>query len=73
MYYYPFAVNLDRCTGSCNTLNNLPNYVCVLNKTEDLYLSVFNIIAGINDSKTLAKHISCKCKFNFNGIKSLME
>ena len=21
--YYHFAVNLDRCVGSCNTLNNL--------------------------------------------------
>ena len=32
---YPFAVNLDRCVGSCNTLNDLPNKVCVSNKTED--------------------------------------
>ena len=31
--YYPFAVNLDRCTGSCNTLNNLSNRVFVSNKT----------------------------------------
>ena len=22
---YPFAVNLDRCVGSCNTLNDLSN------------------------------------------------
>ena len=34
--YYPFAVKLDRCVGSCNTLNELPNKVCVPNKTEDL-------------------------------------
>ena len=24
-HYYPFAVKLDRCVGSCNTLNDLPN------------------------------------------------
>ena len=23
--YYPFAVKLDRCVGSCNTLNDLSN------------------------------------------------
>ena len=23
--YYPFAVNLDWCVGSCNTLNDLSN------------------------------------------------
>ena len=59
-YYSPFSVNLDRCVGSCNTLNDLPNKVCGPNKTEDLNLSVFNMITGTNESKTLAKHISCE-------------
>ena len=31
-HYYPFAVELDRCVGSCNTLNDLSNKVCVPNK-----------------------------------------
>ena len=43
-HYYPFAVKLDRCVGSCNTLNDLSNKVCVPNKTETLTLSVFNLI-----------------------------
>ena len=34
--YYLFVVKLDRCVGSCNTLNDLSNKVCVPNKTEDL-------------------------------------
>ena len=38
-----------------------------MNKTEDLYLNVFNIITGINELKTLAKHISCECKCKFDG------
>ena len=52
---------------SFNTLNDLSNKVYVLNKTEDLDLSVFNLITGINESKTLTKHISCECKCKFNG------
>ena len=68
-HYYPFAVKLDRCVGSCNTLNDLSNKVCVPNKTEDLNLSVFNMITGINESKTLTKHISCECKCKFDGRK----
>ena len=63
-HYYPFPVELDRCAGSCNTLNDLSNKVCVANKTEDLYLSVFNIIAVINESKTLTNYISWECKFD---------
>ena len=34
--YYSFAVKLDRWGGSCNTLNDLSNKVCVPNKTENL-------------------------------------
>ena len=66
-HYYPFSVKLDRCAGSCNTLNDLSDKVFVLNKTEDLNLSVFNIITEINESKTLIKHISCECKCKFDG------
>ena len=46
-HYYPFSVKLDRCSGSCNTLNDLSKQVCVSNKAEDLNLSVFKIITGI--------------------------
>ena len=68
-HYYPFAVKLDRCVGSYNTLNDLSNKVCVPNKTEDLNLSVFNMIIGINEPKTLTKHILCECKSKFDGRK----
>ena len=67
LHYYPFAVKLDRCIESCNTLNDLSNKVCVPNKSEDL--SVFNTITRINESKALKKHISCKCKCKFDGRK----
>ena len=57
-HYYPFAVKLDRCVGSCNTLNDLSKKVCVPNKTEYLNLSVFHMITGTNEWNTLRKHIS---------------
>ena len=64
-HYYPFDVELDRCAGSCNTLNDLSNKVCVPNekKKKNLNLSVFNMITWLN----LTKHISCKCKCRFDG------
>ena len=55
-HYYPFSVKLDRCVGSCNTINNLSNKVCVSNKTKDLNLSVFNMIIVINESKASTNH-----------------
>ena len=42
-HYYPFAVQLDKCVGSCNALNDLPNRACI-----DLNIHVFNMITGKN-------------------------
>ena len=67
--HYPFAVKLNRSVGSCNTLNHLSNKVYFPNKTEDLNLSVFNIITGINEWKTLLKHTSCEYKSKVDGTK----
>ena len=67
--YYLFAVNLDRCVGSCNTLNDLSNKVYAPKKTQDLNSSVFNVLTEINDWKTLIKHILLKCVYRFDGRK----
>ena len=47
-HYYPFEVKSDRCVGSCNTLDDLSNKVCIQDKVEDLNPSIFNMIIGIN-------------------------
>ena len=60
LHYYPFAVKLDKCVGSCNSLIDLSNKVCVPNKKEDLHILVFNMITGKNELKTLTKDISCE-------------
>ena len=65
-HYSPFAVKLDRCVGSCNTLHDLSNKVCLPNKTEHLNLSKFNMITGVNISKALTNHISCECKCKYD-------
>ena len=65
--YYPFLVNLDTCNGSSNIVDGLSDRICVPNKTEDVNLSVFNIITRTKESKTLRKFISCKCKCKFDG------
>ena len=47
----------------------MPNEVFILHKTEHLNINVFNMIAEINESKIVTKHISCECKFEFDGRK----
>ena len=52
LHYSPFEVKLDRYVGSCNTINGLANKEFVYKKTEDLKLSMFNMITGIYELKT---------------------
>ena len=56
LHYYPFVVNLVRCVGSHNTLNDLSNRVHVPNKKDDLKLHVFDNVTEISESKTLTKY-----------------
>ena len=72
LHYYPHAVKVDRCVRSFNTFNELSNKVCVPSKSEDINIYVFNMITEKNESNILTKHLSCKCKYKFDGsqIKS---
>ena len=72
LHNYLFPVNLDMCVGSCNTFDGLSYKVCAPNKTKDLNLHVFNKTAGINKSRTLTKHISCKCEFKFDNVTQII-
>ena len=37
-------VNFDRCSGNCDTLDDLSGGICVPNKTDDVSLNVFNMM-----------------------------
>ena len=67
-------VSLDRFSGSCNALDDLSGRTSVQYETEGENLNVFNLIARINEAKTLIKHVSYsrRCKFgskNYNSIQ----
>ena len=70
--YYLFTFKLDRCVGSCNTLN-LSNKVCIQNKTEDLNLSLFNMITGRNELKTSKNifHVSANVNLTEQNVSQI--
>ena len=69
LHYYRFIISMNWCNGSCNIVEVLFGRICVYNKMEDMKLKVFNVIKGTNESKTLAKHISCECRCEFDDRK----
>ena len=66
LHYYPFAVNLERRVGSYNTFNDLSKKLLFPRKTWRFKYTWFNMIIGINESKTLTKFVSSKCKCEFD-------
>ena len=59
-------IGLDKCNGSCNSVDNLSRKICVPNKTKNINVRVLNMITNKNEAKAMIKHISCsfKCKLN---------
>ena len=68
--YYSLMVSQDKCSGSCNSGNDLSTKICVLSKTKDMNIKICNLITNRNKAKTLLKLISCDCKCKFNSITS---
>ena len=62
-----FGADMVASVHTDNTFNDLSNKVSPPNKTEDSNLSMLNIITGIDESRTLTKHVSCRCKCKFDG------
>ena len=62
-----FGADMVASVHTDNTFNDLSNKVSPPSKTEDSNLSMLNIITGIDESRTLTKHVSCQCKCKFDG------
>ena len=54
-------VSVNKCGGSCNTIDGLSDKTCVPNKMEAVNLKVFNMVKGTNELKRLLKRISGEC------------
>ena len=66
MHSCSFMISLDKYDWSCNAVDDLSTKICVLSKTKDVNIEVFNMITRKNEPKIFLKLISCdfKCKFN---------
>ena len=59
-------ISLHKCSGTCNSVDELSAKICVPTKKNDVNGKVFNMTTNRNEAKTVVKHTSfdCKCKFN---------
>ena len=44
LVFYPFSIIVNKCSGSCNNINDLYAKLCVPNIVKNINVKVFNLI-----------------------------
>ena len=60
--FYPYSIKINRCKGSCNTINDPNARICVSNQIKNIHLKVFNLLSRTNETRHIKGHKTCKCK-----------
>ena len=64
--YYPYNVLVNKCSGSCNTLDNPMAKLCVPNIIKRVNMKVYNFLMRLNETRNVLWHESCKCICRLN-------
>ena len=59
--FYPYDVLVNKCSGSCNTLDNPMSRICVPNIIKNVNIKVYNFLMRLNETRNVLWHESCKC------------
>ena len=59
--FYLNNVLVNKCSGSCNTLDNTMSKICVPNIIKNVNIKVYNFLMRLNETRNVLWHESCKC------------
>ena len=59
--FYPYKVLVNKCSGSCNTLDNPMSKICVHKIIKNVNMQVYNFLMRLNETRNVLWHESCKC------------
>ena len=51
--FYPYNVLVNKCSGSCNTLNNSMTKLCVPNVIKRVNMQVYNFLVMLNETRNV--------------------
>ena len=64
--FYPYNVLVNKCSGSCNTLDNPMTKLCVPDVIKRVNMQVYNFLMRVNETRNVLWHESCKCICKLN-------
>ena len=59
--FYPYNVLVNKCSGSCNMLDDPMSKICVPNIIKNVNMKVYNFLMRLNETRNVLWHDSCKC------------
>ena len=60
--FFPFSIKTNKCSGSCNNINNPYAKLCVPDVVKSLYVKVFNLMSRTSEARHIEWHEPCKSK-----------
>ena len=64
--FYPYNVLVNKCSGSCDTLDNPMSKICVPKIIKNVNMKVYNFLMRLNETRNVLWHESCKCMCRLN-------
>ena len=61
--FFPFSIEISKCSGSCNNINDPYAKLCVPDVVKNINLKVFNLKSRTNETRHVKWHETCKYKY----------
>ena len=71
-FFYQFTVSVNKCGGSCNTIDDPYTWVFVSNKSKKYEFKSINLMSLVNETRFLVQHESWECKGGIEVLANLI-
>ena len=59
--FYPYSIKVNKCSGSCDSINDPYAKICVPDIVKNMNVRIFNLMQRINETRHIIWHETCKC------------
>ena len=64
--FYPYNIEINKCSDSCNNIDDPYAKLCVPDVVKNINVKVFNLTSRTNETWHIKWHETCKCKCRFD-------
>ena len=66
LLFYPYSIEVNKCSGSCNNINDPYSKLCVPDVVKNINVKVVNLKSRTNEERHIKWHGTCKFKCRLN-------